>query len=147
MGNDAWDLTWAYIDKYGFSDDLYNGNAGNNKVLQLVLDGLKLQPCGAGFVDSRDAILAADRATTGGENACLIWEVFAKRGLGFGAEQGSINSAEDGVESFDLPEAAFSITQVKGACGNGIAQIAISNFTNTPISSLDYSYTIDGGSQ
>ena len=141
-----WDLTWAYIDKYGFSDDLYNGNAGNNKVLQLVLDGLKLQPCGAGFVDSRDAILAADRATTGGENACLIWEVFAKRGLGFGAEQGSINSAEDGVESFDLPKAAFSITQIKGACGNGIAQIAISNFTNTPISSLDYSYTIDGGS-
>ncbi|MEO9570699.1 MAG: M36 family metallopeptidase [Polaribacter sp.] len=141
-----WDLTWAYIDKYGFSDDLYHGDAGNNKVLQLVLDGLKLQPCGAGFVDSRDAILAADRATTGGENACLIWEVFAKRGLGFGAQQGAINSAGDGQESFDLPEAAFSVTQVKGACGNGIAQMSISNFTNTPISSLEYSYTIDGGS-
>ncbi|WP_225312630.1 M36 family metallopeptidase [Pseudotamlana haliotis] len=140
-----WDLTWAYIDKYGFSDDLYYGDAGNNKVLQLVLDGLKLQPCGAGFVDSRDAILAADRATTGGENACLIWQVFAKRGLGFGAQQGAINSAADGLESFDLPEAAFSITQIKGACGNGIAQMSVSNFTNTPISSLDYSYTIDGG--
>ena len=44
-----WDLTWAYIDKYGFDPDLYSGKGGNNKVMQIVMDGLKLQPCSPGF--------------------------------------------------------------------------------------------------
>ncbi len=74
-----WDLSWAYIDKYGFDPDLYYGTGGNNKVMQLVIDGLKLQPCSPGFVDGRDAILAADTALTGGEDQCLIWEVFAQK--------------------------------------------------------------------
>jgi len=99
-----WDLTWAYIDKYGFDADLYNGTGGNNRVMQLVTDGLKLQPCGTGFVEGRDALLAADVALTGGEDACLIWEVFAARGLGVGASQGSANSRSDQIESFIMPD-------------------------------------------
>jgi hypothetical protein len=98
-----WDLTWAYVDKYGFDSDLFNGNGGNNKVMQLVLDGLKLQPCSPGFVDGRDAILAADMASTGGQNQCLIWEVFANRGLGYNASQGNSGDRTDQVEDFDLP--------------------------------------------
>jgi len=98
-----WDLTWAYVDKYGFDSDLFNGNGGNNKVMQLVLDGLKLQPCSPGFVDGRDAILAADMASTGGQNQCLIWEVFANRGLGFNASQGNSGDRSDQVEDFNLP--------------------------------------------
>ncbi|WP_452220183.1 T9SS-dependent M36 family metallopeptidase [Lacinutrix salivirga] len=97
-----WDLTWAYVDKYGFDPDFYNGTGGNNKVMQLVLDGLKLQPCNPGFVDGRDALLAADTAT-GGEDQCLIWEVFAARGLGVNAVQGSSLSVLDQVENFDVP--------------------------------------------
>ncbi len=80
-----WDLTWAYIDKYGFDSDLYNGTGGNNRIMKLVIDGLKLQPCLPGFIDGRDALLAADMATTGGEDQCMIWEVFAARGLGYNA--------------------------------------------------------------
>ncbi|MDB4180367.1 T9SS-dependent M36 family metallopeptidase, partial [Flavobacteriaceae bacterium] len=98
-----WDLTWAYIDKYGFDPDLFNGNGGNNKVMQLVLDGLKLQPCSPGFIDGRDAILAADMASTGGQNQCLIWEVFANRGLGFNASQGDSGDRTDQVEDFNSP--------------------------------------------
>ena len=98
-----WDLTWAYIDKYGFDPDLYNGNGGNNKVMKLVVDGLKLQPCSPGFVDGRDAILAADIATTGGVDQCMIWEVFAARGLGFNAQQGSSDSRSDQIEDFTMP--------------------------------------------
>ena len=98
-----WDLTWAYIDKYGYDPDLYNGNGGNNKVMRLVLDGLKLQPCQPGFVDGRDALLAADQATTGGVDQCLIWEVFAKRGLGFNASQGLSTSRTDQIEDFSTP--------------------------------------------
>ncbi len=98
-----WDLTWAYIDKYGFDSDLYNGNGGNNKIMKLVIDGLKLQPCGPGFVDGRDALLAADMATTGGIDQCIIWEVFANRGLGVNASQGSSTLRSDQVEDFSLP--------------------------------------------
>lgn len=98
-----WDLTWAYVEKYGFSPDLYNGDAGNNKVMQLVIDGLKLQPCNPGMVQGRDALLAADQALTGGEDQCLIWEVFAARGLGVDASQGWEFLMNDQVESFDTP--------------------------------------------
>ncbi|MDB9961785.1 T9SS-dependent M36 family metallopeptidase, partial [Oceanihabitans sp.] len=98
-----WDLSWAYIDKYGYDEDLLNGIGGNNKVMQIVIDGLKLHPCGTGFVQSRDALLAADTALTGGEDQCLIWEVFANRGVGLIASQGSFFSRTDQVESFELP--------------------------------------------
>ena len=98
-----WDLTWAYVDKYGFDSDMFNGTGGNNKVMQLVLDGLKLQPCSPGFIDGRDAILAADMATTGGQDQCLIWEVFANRGLGYNASQGNSGDRTDQIEDFNLP--------------------------------------------
>lgn len=97
-----WDLTWAYVDKYGFDTDFYNGTGGNNKVMQLVIDGLKNQPCGVGFVQGRDALLAADTAT-GGEDQCLIWEVFAARGVGLNASQGFPFSRTDQVEDFNMP--------------------------------------------
>lgn len=71
--------------------------------MKLVIDGLKLQPCSPGFVDSRNAILAADMATTGGVIQCLIWDVFAARGLGFAADQGDSNSRTDQIEDFTLP--------------------------------------------
>lgn len=99
-----WDLTWAFVDEYGFDEDLYEGSGGNNMALQLVVDGLKLQPCNPGFVDGRDAILQADETVNDGDNKCLIWHAFAKRGLGLSAYQGSSNSKMDGTEAFDVPE-------------------------------------------
>lgn len=101
-----WDLTWAYIDKYGFDPDKYNGTGGNNKVMQLVLDAMKLQPCNPSFVSGRDAIIAADQATTGGEDYCMIWEVFARRGLGVNASSGTnsgIAGINDQTEDFTEP--------------------------------------------
>ena len=98
-----WEMTWALVDQYGFDTNFYTGTGGNNLALQLVVDGLKLQPCSPGFVDGRDAILMADQVLTGGANQCLIWEAFAKRGLGFSAAQGSSASSGDGTEAFDLP--------------------------------------------
>ncbi|HFA50384.1 MAG TPA: T9SS type A sorting domain-containing protein [Bacteroidetes bacterium] len=98
-----WEVTWALTDRYGFDPDLYHGTGGNNMALALVTEGLKLQPCSPGFVDGRDAILAADEALYGGANQCLIWGAFAKRGLGFSADQGSPFDKTDGTEAFDLP--------------------------------------------
>jgi extracellular elastinolytic metalloproteinase len=141
-----WDLTWAYINKYGFDSDLYNGTGGNNKVMQLVLDGLKLQPCSSGFVDSRDAILAADVATTGGIDQCLIWEVFAARGLGASADQGSSASRSDGTEAFDMPMAALKANVTPTTCGVDTVDLILTNLDSNLISQFDYNYTIDGGS-
>jgi hypothetical protein len=36
-----WDLTWAYINKYGYDDNSIRVG-GNNKIMRLVLDGLKV---------------------------------------------------------------------------------------------------------
>ena len=83
-----WDMYWNLVDVYGFDDNIYNGTGGNNLAMQLVLDGLKLQPCSPTFLDSRDAILAADIANNNGANQCLIWETFARRGLGVNAKPG-----------------------------------------------------------
>ena len=45
-----------------------------------------------------------DRLANGGANQCLIWEAFARRGLGLSASQGSSNSLNDQVEAFDVPQ-------------------------------------------
>ncbi|HPF10429.1 MAG TPA: T9SS-dependent M36 family metallopeptidase [Flavobacteriaceae bacterium] len=98
-----WEMTWNLIDEYGYDPDIYNGTGGNNLALQLVMDGMKLQPCSPGFVDGRDAILEADMLTNGGANQCAIWRAFAKRGLGVSAIQGSTSSVFDGTEAYDVP--------------------------------------------
>ncbi|WNJ19183.1 T9SS-dependent M36 family metallopeptidase [Pontibacter sp. G13] len=108
----AWDLYWALVDQYGYDPDVYFGTGGNNIAIQLVMDGMKLQPCGPGFVDVRDAILLADQINNGGENQCLIWKVFARRGLGLSADQGNPDDRSDGVEAFDLPEQCRPIVTI-----------------------------------
>ncbi|QTV05855.1 T9SS-dependent M36 family metallopeptidase [Faecalibacter bovis] len=108
-----WDLNWKMIENYGFTPDLLNGNAGNTKALDLVMEGLRLQPCRPGFVDGRDAILAADVALNEGANQCDIWSVFARRGLGYSADQGSSNSRIDGTAAFDMPPAEVLNCELK----------------------------------
>jgi hypothetical protein len=103
-----WDMYWGYVDKYGFDEDLYNGTGGNNRAVQVVIDAMKLQPCGPGFVDARDAILAADSIRYGGANKKIIWDAFARRGLGYSAAQGSAGNCADGEEAFDLPPVPVS---------------------------------------
>jgi hypothetical protein len=98
-----WEMTWDLIDLYGFDADLVYGTGGNNIAFQLVMDGMKLQTCSPGFIDGRDAILEADELTHGGLHRCLIWEAFARRGVGFSATQGSAFNRADQSEAFDLP--------------------------------------------
>jgi hypothetical protein len=99
-----WDMTWNIIAMEGVDADMYKGTGGNNISLQLVMDGLKLQPCNPGFVDGRDAILLADEINYNGKYHCAIWNAFAKRGLGVSADQGSSSSHTDGTEAFDVPD-------------------------------------------
>ena len=110
--NVLWDMYWAFVDKYGFDPDLYHGTGGNNMAIQLVMDGLKMQPCSPGFQDGRDAILMADEANNGGANQCLIWEVFARRGLGFSADQGSSANRNDMKEGFDIRPSCIQTVKI-----------------------------------
>jgi hypothetical protein len=97
-----WEMYWMLVDQYGFDSDLYAGTGGNNLALQLVVDGMKLQPCMPTFVTGRDAITMADVTANGGANECLISEAFAKRGVGFGADDGGSASTLAVTENFDV---------------------------------------------
>lgn len=110
-----WDLHWQYVAKYGYSSDVTaNTTNGSSRVLQLVTDALKLQPCYPTFVEGRDAILAADLATTQGADRCMIWRTFAKRGLGVNASAGSKTNINDQVEDFSVPAGcALATDEVK----------------------------------
>ncbi|KAF9039107.1 extracellular elastinolytic metallo proteinase [Panaeolus papilionaceus] len=103
-----WVVSQKLIEKHGYSDELFPplptddgtvplgdfyrepaaGKAplvpkhGNTLMVQLVLNGMKLQACRPSFFEARDAIIQADQILTGGENFCLLWDGFASRGLG-----------------------------------------------------------------
>jgi len=90
-----WDVRANFITEYGFA-------AGKALVEQLVTDGMKYSLNNPSFTDARDGILIADQVRTGGANQCLIWQGFARRGVGYGAF--SLNGSATSVkEAFNLP--------------------------------------------
>ncbi len=108
-----WVLYWNLVDKHGFNPNPYESwkTGGNNLTIQLVIDGMKFAVCEPGFADARDAIIAADAALTGnpakgvpGDNECLIWRTFARRGLGVDAKQGDFELKTDGKDGFKVPK-------------------------------------------
>ncbi|KAI0203157.1 fungalysin metallopeptidase [Astrocystis sublimbata] len=105
-----WEVMWNLVDKHGRNKGpkpvLVNGipNDGNFLAQKIVMDGMALQPCNPNFVSARDAIIDADEALTGGDNACEIWKAFAKRGLGEDAEY----DPNERKTSFKVPEGVCS---------------------------------------
>ena len=81
-----WDLTWLLIDDYGFDEDIYYGNGGNNIALKLVMEGMKFMPDNQpGFQKGLDALLTADDILFDGAFECHIKTAFTGRGFGDGA--------------------------------------------------------------
>lgn len=95
-----WHMRQSFIERYGFE-------AGRQAAERLVINGLKVTPLTPTFIDGRDAILLADRATTGGANQDLIWRAFAFRGLGKSASISAFAPSTGfriaATESFDVP--------------------------------------------
>ncbi|GAA3116372.1 M36 family metallopeptidase [Streptosporangium carneum] len=94
---------------------------GNRRWVQLAFDALLLTGPGAdGFVDERDAILAADRVRFGGANQDIIWRAFAEHGLGEGAS-GDDPNAEDPTPGFVNPKGdnGFLRLTPEGAAADG----------------------------
>jgi hypothetical protein len=98
-----WDIYWDMIEAYGYDPTWTNRESGNFKTLQLVIDGMKIQGCNAGLIDARDAIFSADLLNNSGENECLLWKAFARRGFGLDASQGSKGIRTDNTDGFKLP--------------------------------------------
>ncbi|HEU0185823.1 MAG TPA: M36 family metallopeptidase [Blastocatellia bacterium] len=88
-----WEMRALLIKQYGFRE-------GQRLSLQLVVDGMKLTPSSPTFIDARDAILLADRVNNRGANQCLLWQAFAKRGLGIHADTLDAEAYE-AVNSFE----------------------------------------------
>jgi hypothetical protein len=149
-----WEMTWELIGVHGFDPDIYNGTGGNNIAMRLVIEGLKLTPCNPGFVDGRDAILAADQALYGGANQQYIWAAFARRGLGASASQGSSSSRSDQTQAFDTPVpnniGIAEVLSPKGAlldCAseNMPVVVRVRNFGQSAQSGFEVRYQLDGG--
>ncbi|HEX8089456.1 MAG TPA: M36 family metallopeptidase [Blastocatellia bacterium] len=89
---------------------------GNQRMLQLVTDAMKLDPADPTLLDGRNSLLAADIASFNGEDVLDIWAGFATRGMGFGATMSVTNV--NGKESFDNPIPGMSDTSFTDAACN-----------------------------
>lgn len=150
----AWEMTWAIIQQENaINPNFYNfslaNNGGNSIAFKLVLEGLKLQPCGPGYVDARNAILTADMNLYGGRHQCAIWTAFAKRGLGYSALQGSPNSATDQTAATDLPPAATITTPpadlTVNAGSNAVFTVVASAALNGAYNVYNWQVSTDNG--
>ena len=127
-----WDMTWMLINRYGYSDDVYAGNGGNNIAMKLVLEGMKLQPVNPDFMEARDAIIAADFALNAGNNYELIWSAFARRGLGVSANTLGADSLFV-IEAFDTP---LPLGRVQGTVFNDADGDARRDANESPLAGI-----------
>ncbi|MGV3660420.1 MAG: M36 family metallopeptidase, partial [Prosthecobacter sp.] len=128
-----WEVRAALMAKHGHAP-------GNERVLQLVTDALKLSPANPNFIQSRNAILQADLVLSGGADAAEITAAFAKRGLGVEATSPASQFTDGVVESFDVPDAlkvtplaSFTIeaTRITGPIFPASQTFTVKNTSNT----------------
>jgi extracellular elastinolytic metalloproteinase len=123
------DIRQALIGRYGAGNaalqkSCANGETpvtscpGNRRWAQIMFDSFLLMAVSqVSMVDSRDALLAADMIRFGGANQDLLWNAFAKRGLGEGASSNG-HTDPNPTPSFASPfadEAAVTFVPVNEA--------------------------------
>ena len=101
--NALWEVRAKMIQRLGWE-------VGNRRILQLVIDGMKLAPLSPTPVTERDAIIAAAYATGNAADVADIWAGFAIRGLGAGASIQNVGGSSTGgtgtarvTEAFNAP--------------------------------------------
>ncbi|WP_430782044.1 M36 family metallopeptidase [Actinoplanes sp. G11-F43] len=94
---------------------------GNRRWIQLVFDSFLLMANSANSqVDARDALLGADLVRFGGANQDILWNAFAKRGLGEGAASNGAADANP-TPSFSSPHAKEATVTFRPVDENGKA--------------------------
>jgi uncharacterized repeat protein (TIGR01451 family) len=106
-----WEARANIINKYGWA-------VGNQLILQLVTDGMKLTAPHPNFLQARNGILQADLVDTGGANQRELWASFAKRGMGFSATSPASSTTAGIHEAFDLPD-DLRLTPTTGFASSG----------------------------
>ena len=98
-------------------------SVGNQLALQLVTDGMKLDPVSPSMIDGRNSILAANFGSSSASAAAEadIWRGFATRGLGFSARV-LVPGTSSVAEAFDVPFTVGAPAIVSDDCDhNGVA--------------------------
>jgi extracellular elastinolytic metalloproteinase len=93
-----WQLRDDLVAAYGPTDGL-------SRARRLVTEGLRLTPPAPSMLDARNAILAAETATTGGQDRGLVWDDFAGRGMGYFASAVDGNDVEPVQDTHTQPVA------------------------------------------
>jgi subtilisin-like proprotein convertase family protein len=143
-----WEVRARIIDRLGFA-------AGNQRTLQLVTDGMKLDPVNPTLLDGRNSILTASCAAFGSEDEMDIWAGFAARGMGASASAVSASSGSV-VEAFDTPNLNLgAVTISDDSCPpvDGYADPGETLTLNIPLvnpfcatSATDVTVSVSGGS-
>ena len=137
-----WEVRANLIAKYGWTN-------GNQAALQLVTDAMSLCPVNPNFVQSRDAILLADRVNNNSANYNELWTAFAKRGLGAGATSPDSSTTQGVRESYDFPGLSLvSAFAVDGSTGNGNGVVdpneCVEVFVNLRNNSVSTAFSVSG---
>lgn len=86
---------------------------GNQRALQIVTDGMKLDPVNPTLLDGRNSILTADCAGFAGADELDIWNGFAVRGMGYSAVAPS-SASSNVVQAFDVPNLLTGTPVISG---------------------------------
>ena len=121
---EVWALTLWEVRSRIIAANGGNVPTGNQIMLQLVTDAMKLTPINPSYTDARDALIDADCATNACANEQSIWDGFADRGLGYGARVSSaygfapVATHQGIVESFTTPNLDVQSVAVDDSLGN-----------------------------
>ncbi|MGC2234543.1 MAG: M36 family metallopeptidase [Pyrinomonadaceae bacterium] len=108
---------------------------------KITLRGLQLVACNPSFVDMRDAMIAADREITGGENVAVIWRAFTSHGVGSlaASSNSGVGGAGPVVEDFTIP------ANVSACELNGPLAAPVFSLSNTTANTVTVTITALGG--
>jgi extracellular elastinolytic metalloproteinase len=112
------------VGKYGFA-------AGHRMMNQLVIDGMKLSPSDPTLLDGRDAILQADEVNYVGANVCMIWDAFARMGMGYSAMTTGVDDINP-LEGYDVPTQCSPVTQVN--TDTDLGEVCVGNSASQTLS-------------
>jgi hypothetical protein len=101
---------WEIWQREGLSQDL---------LFDYLIEGMNFTPAGPAMEDMRDGILAA---ISDPAHECLVWEAFAAKGIGVGAEATLTGPNVSVTESFEMPESCGECTATENpeaSCDDG----------------------------
>jgi extracellular elastinolytic metalloproteinase len=108
---------------------------GNDRALQIVTDGMKLDPVNPTIIQARDSIIAADNAGFGGADVIDIRNGFATRGAGAGATTTTYSSSYFTIVESLYPSSAAGTITFSDSLGNnnGVAEPGEDLVFNIPL--------------